>query len=120
EEAALRPRAIVEIDDLSPGRNGGAERLLITARAVIGTGRIHIRAGDAQMVEAVTAPLDRLAIDGRVVVQRLDQLDQHMAGEAHGQGDVGGARFPAINLAGSDEIIEHEERARRAYRRPSA
>ena len=61
------------------------------------------------MVEAVAAVLDGFLVHAGVVVERLDQFDQHVPGKAHRDGDVGDRFLAAIGLPRHQEVFEHEE-----------
>ena len=98
----------VHIGDVAAGRHAGAEGDAVAARLELGDVRFDIVAGAAEMVEAVAAPLDRLAIDAGMIVIGLDQLDLHVAGKGHGDGDVGPGRLAAIDRMIAGEMVEQE------------
>src|SRR5437763_16547056 len=57
-------------------------------------------------MKAVAAPLDHLAVDrGRIVV-RLDQLDVHVTGKAHREGNIRPRGLPAIDGVDAREMLE--------------
>src|SRR5262249_9217933 len=73
---------------------------------------------DAPVMEAVAALLDHLAVHGGRIVVGLDELDVHVAGEAHGERYVRARRLPAVDGIDTGEVLEHEPGADGKLHRP--
>jgi hypothetical protein len=78
--------------------------------AMAGDVAVVVEAADAEVMEAVAALVDRLAVHGRLVVVGRDQLDEHVPGAGHGEGDVRLGRRAAVGRALAGEVREQEPR----------
>ena len=79
-------------------RDAGEEGKFVPAGAVLFDVAIKIGSSDAPVVKPVTPFLNHLLINGWRIVVRRDEFDHHVAGETHGDSDIGLRRSPAIFL----------------------
>src|ERR1017187_655220 len=107
---ARQMRGCVHVGDAASAGHASEKSQLITPGATLLNVAVEVRCGDTPVVESVAALLDRLPIDGRRVIVLLDELDHHVAGEAHGDGGGGVRGVAAISGVFALEMLHHEPR----------